>query len=48
MIVYGYGKEYSNKVRFISYDGKYPNYCTGTLRLEIDGEVEFGCCGSCN
>lgn len=39
MIVYGYGKEYSGKVKFISYDGKYPNLCSGTLKLEIDGEI---------
>lgn len=39
MVIYGYGKEYSGKVKFISYDGKYPNLCCGTLTLEIDGEV---------
>ena len=26
-------------VKFISYDGKYPNLCSGRLVLEIDGEV---------
>lgn len=32
-----------NHVKFISYDGKYPNLCSGTLTLEIDNEiVQFG------
>lgn len=39
MIVYEQDEEYSGKVKFISYDGKYPNLCSGTLRLEIDGEI---------
>ena len=26
-------------VEFISYDGKYPNLCSGILTLRIDGEV---------
>ena len=26
-------------VKFISYDGKYPNLCSGRLVLEIDGEI---------
>ena len=25
-------------IKFISYDGKYPNLCGGTLTLEIDGK----------
>lgn len=25
-------------VKFVSYDGKYPNLCSGTLILNIDGE----------
>lgn len=30
------------KVEFISYDGSFPNLCSGTLKLKIDGrEVEF-------
>jgi hypothetical protein len=27
------------KVEFISYDGKYPNLCSGNLTLRIDGAV---------
>lgn len=30
------------KIEFVSYDGKYPHYCRGTLVLRIDGkEVSF-------
>jgi len=30
-------------VKFVSYDGKFPNACSGTLILEIDGKtVTFG------
>lgn len=26
------------EIKFVSYDGCYPNLCSGTLTLEIDGE----------
>ena len=30
-------------IKFISYDGAYPNLCSGTLVVEIDGErISFG------
>lgn len=33
----------SSHVRFVSYTGDYPNLCSGTLTLEIDGiEYTFG------
>lgn len=28
-----------SKVEFVSYDGKYPNLCSGALVLRIDGEI---------
>lgn len=28
-----------HEIKFISYDGEYPNLCSGTLTLDIDGEV---------
>lgn len=32
-------------VEFVSYNGKYPNLCTGELVLRITGkEVNLGCC----
>ena len=27
------------KIEFISYEGKYPNYCSGRLTLRVDGNV---------
>ena len=41
-MVVGKEKERNNengRVKFISYDGKYPTLCSGELILEIDGEV---------
>lgn len=26
------------KIEFVSYDGKYPNLCSGTLILKVDGK----------
>jgi len=26
-------------IEFVSYDGKYPNLCGGTLTLRVDGEI---------
>ena len=33
-------------IKFISYDGRYPNLCSGTLVLEIDGVIrkDFNLC----
>ncbi len=33
------------EIKFVSYDGKYPNLCRGNLILEIDGKEEN--LGSC-
>lgn len=32
-------------IKFISYDGKYPNFCSGTLILEVDGKKRALCSG---
>ena len=36
------------KIEFVSYDGKYPNLCGGTLKLRVDGEEweSYFCLGS--
>jgi hypothetical protein len=26
------------KIEFVSYDGKYPNLCSGTLTIKVDGK----------
>ena len=31
-----------HEIEFVSYDGRYPNLCRGTLIMKIDGiEIEF-------
>ena len=43
MVVNNNNRNTGNRVRFISYTGKYPNLCHGVLTLEIDGkEYKFG------
>lgn len=43
MLISNYNKSNGNRVRFISYTGRYPNLCSGVLTLEIDGkEYKFG------
>ena len=32
----------SKKIKFVSYDGKYPNLCSGILVLEIDNQKIYG------
>ncbi len=34
------------KIEFVSYDGKYPNLCSGTLILSVDGK-EYSWRGPC-
>ena len=29
------------KIQFIGYDGKYPNLCSGTLKIKIDDKTYF-------
>ena len=42
MVVNG-NKTNTDRVKFISYDGEYPNLCGGVLTLEIEGkEYKFG------
>lgn len=37
------------KIEFVSYDGHYPNLCSGTLIVKIDGkEIKFNSCLSSN
>lgn len=45
MLINNYSADASQQhVEFISYDGRYPNLCSGTLVLSIDGvEHVFGC-----
>lgn len=33
------------KIEFVSYDGKYPNLCSGELILKVDGAFEHFCSG---
>ena len=44
MLIHTDGNEYiCNHVEFIEYTGCFPNLCSGTLTLKIDGEiVKFG------
>lgn len=38
-------KEMVKTIEFVSYDGTYPNLCSGELVLCIDGKkVNLGCC----
>jgi len=37
------------KIKFVSYDGEYPNLCRGKLTLEIDGKQQtFGYTSDCD
>jgi len=39
----------NSRVEFVSYDGQYPNLCTGVLTVKIDGEnVKFGYGDGCD
>lgn len=38
-----------HEIKFLNYDGKYPNLCSGVLTLEIDGKtVTFGSGNECD
>lgn len=36
-------------IEFVSYNGDYPNLCSGVLQLKVEGRVlKFGCWGDCD
>lgn len=34
-----YPKIQQQRLKFVSYDGAYPNLCSGTLKMELDGKI---------